>query len=71
MTKVGFFIFVAVVPGMLLVAAIFDLRQSQEKEPPLGHYLQVFILEHRWVAAVLAAVYGAMLAHFFLNIAHG
>lgn len=71
MTKAGFFIFVAVVPGMLLAAAVFDLRMTQQGKPPLGHHLQVFILEHRWVAAVLALVYGAMLAHFFLNIADG
>jgi hypothetical protein len=41
------------------------------RKAPLGHHLQVFLLAHPWLAAVLAVVYAAMLAHFFLHIDHG
>jgi hypothetical protein len=30
-----------------------------------------FVLAYPWFAAILAFVVGAMIAHFFLNIAYG
>jgi hypothetical protein len=71
MSKVGFLIFIGLVPGALLLVAIFDWVRTWRRKPPLGHSIQVFILGHPWLASVLAAVYAAMLAHFFLHIDHG
>jgi hypothetical protein len=71
MSKLGFFIFVGMVPGALWLVAIFDWVMTLRRQPPLGHRLQEFILEHPWLAAVLATVYAAMIAHFFLHIDHG
>jgi hypothetical protein len=71
MTKIGFFIFVAAVPGLLWFVALFDWYMTLRRKAPLGHHLQVFLLAHPWLAAVLAVVYAAMLAHFFLHIDHG
>jgi hypothetical protein len=73
MSKGGFFIFVGVVPGALWLVAIFDWVRTlvRPNQPPIGHYVQEFILGHPWLGAVLAAVYAAMIAHFFLHIDHG
>src|SRR6267143_1177693 len=54
MTRVGFFIFVAAVPGLLLFVALFDWYMTLLRKAPLGHHLQVFILAHPWLASVLA-----------------
>lgn len=71
MSKIGFFLVVGTVAGSLLAIAVFDWWMTWRRKPPLGHRMQVFILEHPWLAGVLGLVYAAMVAHFFLHIDHG
>jgi hypothetical protein len=79
----GFVILVGVVFGILFAASTIDcwlslrgLRGPRAEKtgtvvaPTLGDYISVFVKSRPWVGVVLALVFGAMIAHFFLYIDH-
>ena len=71
LSRVGFLILVAVLPGILLVVAGIDLGLTIKRRHPVGYYLNEFMIAYPWFAAILAVVFGAMIAHFFLHIING
>jgi len=71
LSRFGFLVFVAVVPGLLLAVAAADLGLTFKHRLPVGYYLNQFMVAYPWFAGVLALVFGAMIAHFFLHITHG
>ena len=70
-SKLGFGILVGITPGALVVIAVAKFILISRRKKPLGHYVNEFIIQYPWFAGVLAVVFGAMLAHFFLHITHG
>jgi hypothetical protein len=71
LSRIGFLIFLGVLPGIPLAVAITDLTMTRRGRQPVGYYLNQFVVGYPWFAGILAAVFGAMIAHFFLHIAHG
>ena len=69
-TRPGFIILVLVIFGVLLPVLVADTYLSARKKHPVGFYVNQFTLAYPWFAAILALVFGAMIAHFFLNIAY-
>ena len=59
---VAFFLF-SVFALLTIVDWVFALRRS----PSLGHRLEAWSWKNPWLAAALLVVFGALLAHFFLN----
>ncbi len=50
--------------------AITDLVLTHRRgKHPVGYYINEFVIDHPFLASILALVVGAMIAHFFLNIA--
>lgn len=70
-SMLGFGILVGSTVGALLVVAITEFILIARKKKPLGHYVNEFMVHYPWFAGVLAVVFGAMVAHFFLHITHG
>lgn len=70
-SKLGFGIFVGVVPGMLIAVTAIDLYLTFRRRPPVGHYVHEFMIDYPWFAGMLALLFGGMIAHFFLHITHG
>ncbi len=62
LSRIGFLIFLSVMPGVLLAVAAADL---------VGYYLNEFMIAYPWFATILAVIFGAMVAHFFLHITNG
>ena len=56
--------------GVLLPVLIADIYLSARHKKPVGFYVNQFTLAYPWFAALLAVVFGAMIAHFFINIAY-
>jgi hypothetical protein len=71
LSRVGFLVLVAALPGMLLAVAALDLSLTIKRRHPVGYYLNEFMIAYPWFAAVLAVIFGAMIAHFFLHITNG
>lgn len=69
-TRPGFIILVFVIFGVLLSVLVADTYLAARKKHPVGFYVNQFTLAYPWFAAILALVFGAMIAHFFLNIAY-
>lgn len=70
-TRPGFIILVLVIFGILLPVLAADTVLTARRKHPIGFYVNQFSLAYPWFAAILALVVGAMIAHFFLNIADG
>jgi hypothetical protein len=69
-TRPGFIILVVVIFGVLIpVIAIDAILSTRTKWRPVGFYLNQFTLAYPWFAAIIALIFGMMVAHFFLNIA--
>jgi hypothetical protein len=70
-TRPGFIILVVVIFGILLPVLVADTWLTVRRKHPVGFYVNQFTLAYPWFAAILALVVGAMIAHFFLNVADG
>jgi hypothetical protein len=70
-TRPGFIILVLVIFGVLLPVLVADTVLTARGRHPIGYQVNQFVLAYPWFAAILAFVLGAMIAHFFLNIAYG
>jgi hypothetical protein len=70
LSRNGFIVLVAVVPGLLVSVAAADLWLTVKRRRPVGYYLNEFMIAYPWFAAILAVVFGAMIAHFFMHITH-
>lgn len=70
-SRPGFLILVLVIFGVLLPVAVSDLLLTVRRKPPVGYYVNEFVIAYPWFAGLLALVVGAMIGHFFLNIADG
>ena len=72
MARSGFVLLSVVVFGVPLAVALVDLVTTRRPQAhPVGYYVNQFALDHPIFAALLATVIGALIAHFFLNIANG
>ncbi len=71
LSRIGFLIFLSVMPGVLLAVAAADLTLTVKRRRPVGYYLNEFMIAYPWFAAILALIFGAMVAHFFLHISNG
>ncbi len=71
LSRIGFLIFLSVMPGVLLAVAAADLVLTVKRRRPVGYYLNEFVIAYPWFAAILAVIFGAMVAHFFLHINNG
>ena len=70
-TRPGFIILVLVIFGILLPVLLADTWLTARRKHPIGYHVNQFVLAYPWFAAILALLVGAMIAHFFLNIADG
>lgn len=70
-TRPGFIILVLVIFGVLLPVLAGDTVLTARGKRPIGYHVNQFALAYPWFAAILALVAGAMIAHFFLNVADG
>lgn len=70
-SKLGFGILVAVVLGVMLAIAVTEFVMIHGDKKPLGYFVNEFMVQHPWFAGMLAFVFGAMIAHFFLHIVDG
>jgi len=52
---------------MLFVSAT-DLYLSYRRKPTIGEYVNAAVAARQWVAVLIALVFGAMIAHFFIYI---
>ena len=68
-TRPGFYILVLVVFAILIPVIVMDLVLAFKRKPPVGYYVNEFVIAYPWFGTILAFVVGAMVAHFFLNIA--
>lgn len=68
-TRPGFFILIFAVFGMLLPVLVCDIYLTVRHRHSIGFYVNQFALAYPWFAALLAFIVGAMIAHFFFNIA--
>jgi hypothetical protein len=56
--------------GTLFLVAAADLVLSWRRLPTLGDYVNAYVRTQPWLALLLAALFGAMLTHFFVFINH-
>lgn len=70
-STMGFQILVGVIFGAMVFVSLVDLVLTVLNLPPIGHYVNEAVATRQWIAAVVALVFGAMIAHFFIYIAHG
>jgi len=69
MARAGFVLLPVVVFGVPLAAALIDLATTRRAGAhPVGYYVNQFALDHPIFAAGLAAMIGALIAHYFLNL---
>ena len=68
-TRPGFYILIAVIFLILIPAAAADLYLTARRKHPVGYYVNEFVIAYPWFGGLFALVIGAMIAHFFLNIA--
>jgi hypothetical protein len=72
MSRAGFMLLAIVIFGIPLAVALTDLVLTHRRgKHPVGYYINEFVIDHPFFASILALVVGAMIAHFFLNIADG
>ena len=70
-TRPGFIILVLVIFGILLPVLLADIYLTARNRHPVGYHVNQFVMAYPWFAGILGVVVGAMIAHFFLNIADG
>jgi hypothetical protein len=68
-TRPGFYIVILVVFGILIPVIVLDLVLTWRRKRPVGFYMNEFMVAYPWFSMLVALVVGAMIAHFFLNIA--
>lgn len=68
-TRPGFYILVLVVFGVLLPVLAADVWLTATRRRPVGYYVNEFVVAYPWFGTLLAFLVGAMVAHFFLNLA--
>ena len=68
-TRPGFYIVIVVVVGTVIAVAAIDLFMTVRRKQPVGYYVNEFVIAYPWFGALLAFLVGALVAHFFLNIA--
>ena len=69
-TTTGFEILVGVVFSVMLFVSGLDLVLTLLNLPTVGQYVNAAMATRQWIAVVIAVVFGAMIAHFFIYIAH-
>lgn len=67
----GFAILIAVVFGIMLFVSGADLYLTWRGQHTIGEYVNAAVDTRKWVALLIAAVFGAMVAHFFIYITNG
>jgi hypothetical protein len=67
-TTRGFSVLVAVVFAVMLFVSAADLYLSYRRKPTIGEYVNAAVAARQWVAVLIALVFGAMIAHFFIYI---
>ena len=67
----GFEILLVVVFSVMLFVSLLDLVLTVLNLPPVGHYVNTALATRQWIAVLIAVVFGAMIAHFFIYIAEG
>jgi hypothetical protein len=68
-TRPGFYILILVIFGILIPVIAIDLVVTVLKRRPVGSYMNEFMVAYPWFSMLMALIVGAMVAHFFLNIA--
>jgi hypothetical protein len=64
----GFVILVGFIFGGMLLFSAADLVLTALQRPTVGDYVNAAVSTRRWIAMMVAIVFGAMIAHFFIFI---
>ena len=66
----GFVILVAVIFTVMLFVSGLDFVLTFFRMPTVGQCVNKAVATREWIALVIALVFGAMIAHFFIYITH-
>ena len=59
---------VAVIFGVMLAVSAADFVLTLRGRPTVGEYVNAAVTSRQWIALLVAFVFGAMIAHFFIYI---
>ncbi len=69
-STMGFAVLVSVVFGIMLFVSAADFVLTLLHRPTVGEFVNTAVARREWIAVLVALVFGAMIAHFFVYIAH-
>ncbi len=67
-TSIGFAVLVGVVFSVMLFVSMADFVLTLLRKPTVGEHVNAAVAARRWIAVLVAVVFGAMIAHFFVYI---